>query len=399
MSADASEDMTADASTHGTATAPAGPRARGFAFEVLARDGLARRSVLTTPHARVDLPTFMPVGTQGSVKTLAPDEVASTGAKIVLGNTYHLWLRPGPDVVRGLGGLHGFTRWPHAMLTDSGGFQAFSLTKLTKLTEDGFTFRSHLDGSKHHLSPEEAVRVQGLLGADIQMQLDVCPPGESPRDVVERAVQQTTRWAKRALAAPRPGGQALFGIVQGACFSDLRVAHAEELAALDPGFDGLALGGFSVGEPIEKMYATLADVAHRLDGARPRYLMGVGTPRDLLEAIEHGVDMFDCVLPTRNARNGQALTRFGRVVIKQARYKDDARPIDADCACAACAGGYARAYLRHLFLAGEILALRLLSLHNLHFYGELVAEARTAIERGAFASMKRRWLDTMARGE
>lgn len=386
------------------------PRAEGFAYRVLAQDGHARAGVLTTPHAEVETPTFMPVGTQGSVKGLTPDEVAATGARIVLGNTYHLWLRPGPEVVHGLGGLHRFSRWPHAMLTDSGGFQAFSLgagaakqgESLVKLTEEGFTFRSHLDGTKHFLSPEEAVRVQGLLGADIQMQLDVCPPGESTRKVVEEAVQRTTRWARRALAAPRPRGQALFGIVQGACFPDLRRAHAEELAGLEHegrGFDGLALGGFSVGEPIEKMWATLAEMAHAVDPERPRYLMGVGTPRDLLEGIEAGVDMFDCVLPTRNARNGQALTRFGRVVIKQARWKEDPRPIDPECTCPCCAGGYARGYLRHLYLAGEMTVLRLLSVHNLHWFAELVAGARAAIRAGTFAAYKARALERMSGGE
>jgi queuine tRNA-ribosyltransferase len=228
------------------------------------------------------------------------------------------------------------------------------------------------------------VRIQGLIGADIQMQLDVCPPGEASRDVVEAAVARTTRWGKRALAAPRPPGQALFGIVQGACFVDLRRAHADELGALP--FDGLALGGFSVGEAIERMHDTLIEVAPALDPERPRYLMGVGTPRDLVRAIGAGVDMFDCVLPTRNARNGQALTRFGRVVIKNARWRDDPRPIDEACSCSCCAGGYSRAYLRHLYVAGEILCLRLLSLHNLHWYGELVSEARAAIERGEYAS-------------
>jgi queuine tRNA-ribosyltransferase len=387
------------------------PRAKGFTFRVLAsaEGGHARAAVLTTPHAEVETPTFMPVGTQGSVKGLTSDEVASTGAKIVLGNTYHLWLRPGPDIVASLGGLHGFTRWPHAMLTDSGGFQAFSLggnvprpapegglavpRSLVTLDEEGFTFRSHLDGTRHHLSPEVAVRVQGAIGADIQMQLDVCPPGESTREAVEAAVSRTTRWARRALAAPRPEAQALFGIVQGACFADLRRAHAEELAALDPAFDGLALGGFSVGEPIPRMYETLHEIAHALDPERPRYLMGVGTPRDLLEAIDAGVDMFDCVLPTRNARNGQALTRFGKVTIKQARYKDDRQPIDPDCSCACCAGGYARAYLRHLYLAGEMTVLRLLSLHNLHWYGELVRGARDAIRSRSWAAYKARTLD------
>jgi queuine tRNA-ribosyltransferase len=387
------------------------PRANGFSFQVRSSDGHARTGTLTTPHATLETPTFMPVGTQGSVKTLTPGEVAATGARVVLGNTYHLWLRPTPEVIRAMGGLHGFTRWPHAMLTDSGGFQAYSLGRglkkkeaapLVAPSEDGFTFRSHLDGSKHHLSPEEAVRVQATIGADIQMQLDVCPPGESTRDVVAAAVEQTTRWAKRALATPRPSDQALFGIVQGACFADLRLSHAEELASLGGeggGFDGLALGGFSVGESIDKMYEALAECAHRLDPARPRYLMGVGTPRDLLHAIDCGIDMFDCVLPTRNARNGQALTRTGRVVIKQARYRMDPLPIDPACACEACAGGYSRAYLRHLYLSGEILALRLLSLHNLHLYGELTRGARQAITDGRWPAFKAAWLEGLTAPE
>jgi queuine tRNA-ribosyltransferase len=359
----------------------------GFAFRVLSTDGRARRSVLRTPHGDVEMPTFMPVGTQGSVKALSPDEVARTGARIVLGNTYHLWLRPGDDVVASHGGLHGFTRWPHAMLTDSGGYQAFSLNAHTPSmvapSEDGFRFTSHLDGSRRFLSPEIAVEVQGRIGADIQMQLDVCPPGDSPRDVVLAAIKQTTRWAKRALATPRPSAQALFGIVQGACFPDLRKAHADELGAM--AFDGLALGGFSVGEPKEKMLATLDDVASTLDAARPRYLMGVGTPEDLITCVGLGVDMFDCVLPTRNARNGQALTRHGKIVIKNSKHTRDESPIDPACTCECCARGYSRAYLRHLYLAGEILVLRLLSLHNLHFYGELMAEARKAIEAKRYA--------------
>ena len=368
------------------------PPTPGFAFRVVAEDGPARRGVLTTPHGEVETPTFMPVGTQGSVKTLTPVEVASTGARVVLGNTYHLMLRPGAEAIARLGGLHAFTKWPHAMLTDSGGFQAYSLAAngsqpLVGASEEGFTFKSHLDGSTHRLTPEEAVRVQGLIGADIQMQLDVCPPGESPRDAVAAAVARTTRWAKRALASERPPQQALFGIVQGACFVDLRRAHAEELGELP--FDGLALGGFSVGEPNERMHETLCQVAPSLDRERPRYLMGVGTPRDLLLAMGAGVDMFDCVLPTRNARNGQALCRFGRIVIKNNRWKDDARPIDERCTCACCAGGYSRAYLRHLYLAGEILVLRLLSLHNLHWYGEIVAGARAAIAEGRYAEWAR----------
>jgi queuine tRNA-ribosyltransferase len=374
------------------------PPTAGFTFRVIARDGHARRAVFETPHGPVDTPTFMPVGTQGSVKTLSPREVASTGARVVLGNTYHLMLRPGAQAIADAGGLHAFTRWPHAMLTDSGGFQAYSLSavgpkSLVTLAEEGFAFKSHLDGSKHTLTPEDAVRVQGLIGADVQMQLDVCPPGDSPRAVVEEAVARTTRWAKRALAAPRRESQALFGIVQGGCFADLRRAHADELGALP--FDGLALGGFSVGEPLARMHETLAEVTSTLDELRPRYVMGVGTPLDLLVAIRAGADMFDCVLPTRNARNGQALTRAGRVVIKQARYKDDQRPIDEACACECCAGGFSRAYLRHLYIAGEILCLRLLSLHNLHFYGEIVACARASIEAGRFDAWANRLLENM----
>ncbi len=260
-------------------------------------------------------------------------------------------------------------------------------------SEDGFTFRSHLDGTKQHLSPEEAVRVQGLLGADIQMQLDVCPPGESAPAVVEAAVAQTTRWATRALAAPRPPGQALFGIVQGGSLRDPPASRTPRSSRRsNPGFDGLALGGFSVGEPIERMYEALAVVGPPLDPDRPRYLMGVGTPQRSPPRDRQGVDMFDCVLPTRNARNGQALTRNGRIVVKQAAYKVDPRPIDPDCACAACRGGYSRAYLRHLYMAGEILVLRLLSLHNLHFYGELVREARAAIFRREYAAFRTRWI-------
>jgi queuine tRNA-ribosyltransferase len=315
-------------------------------------------------------------------------------------------VRPGADAVARLGGLHGFARWPHAMLTDSGGFQAYSLSagssatgqssgdpSLVRVSEDGFTFKSHVDGSTHALTPEEAVRVQALLGADVQMQLDVCPPGDAPRAAVEEAVARTTRWARRALAVPRPEGQALFGIVQGGCFADLRRAHADELGALP--LDGLALGGFSVGEPIERMHETLTLVAPALDPQRPRYLMGVGTPLDILRAIGAGIDMFDCVLPTRNARNGQALTRFGRIVIKQSRWRDDARPIDEQCGCACCTGGFSRAYLRHLYLAGEILCLRLLSLHNLHWYGELTALARAAIGDRQYGSWARSMADAL----
>jgi queuine tRNA-ribosyltransferase len=392
--------------------------APGFSFVTHATDGHARTGLLTTPHGEVETPTFMPVGTQGSVKGLSPAEVASTGAKIVLGNTYHLWLRPGPQLIDALGGLHRFTQWPHSMLTDSGGFQAFSLAQQgprtstgpasagAKISEDGVVFRSHLDGAKHSMTPEVSMEVQGLIGADISMQLDECPPlgGEGVRDrkAIEGAVARTTRWAHRCLAVwrrdYRQRGRALFGIVQGGTFVDLRIAHAEELAAIDDGFDGLALGGFSVGEPIQMMYEALAECAWKLDPRRPRYLMGVGTPVDLLEGIEHGIDMFDCVLPTRNARNGQALTRYGKANIKQARFRDDNKPLDPECGCPCCAGGYSRAYLRHLFVASEMLVLRLLSVHNLWLYGELMQGARAAIREQRYAAFKRAWLDRYAAG-
>jgi queuine tRNA-ribosyltransferase len=360
-------------------------------YRLVARDGEARAGILATPHGEVPTPTFMPVGTQGSVKTASPGEVAATGARVVLANTYHLWLRPGADVVAALGGLHAFTRWPHAMLTDSGGFQAFSLAPHCKRSDDGFVFQSHLDGTRMELTPERAVEVQLALGADIAMQLDVCPPGEATRADVEEACRVTSAWGRRALAHKQKlagaDSQALFGIVQGGTDVGLRRAHAAELGAMP--FEGLALGGFSVGEPIERMHEVLVDAAPALDAARPRYLMGVGTPHDLVHAIGCGIDMFDCVMPTRNARNGQALTKSGRVVIKNARYKTDKDPIEPGCECPACAGGYSRGYLRHLFLCGEILALRLLTLHNLHLYGTLVAEARAAVIAGRFAAFQR----------
>jgi queuine tRNA-ribosyltransferase len=343
---------------------------------------------MQTRHGEVLTPTFMPVGTQGSVKTLSPDEVAATGARVVLGNTYHLWLRPGPELVAKHGELHGFSKWPHAMLTDSGGFQAFSLAQLRKTDEEGFSFQSHLDGSKRKLTPEEAMRVQGLLGADIAMQLDICPPGGAAEPELVAAMERTTRWAKRCLAAKRVD-QAVFGIVQGGTHVGFRRQHAQTLGELP--FDGLALGGYSVGEPIEQMHATLPEVAPWLDPERPRYLMGVGTPKDLLVGIASGIDMFDCVLPTRNARNGQAILKVGRIVLKQARFRDDPLPLDPTCGCPCCRGGYSRAYLRHLFVAKEMLVMRLLSVHNLWTYGSLMREARQALLTGTWEAMAKSW--------
>jgi len=355
-------------------------------FRVQARSGEARCGVLTTTHGDVPTPAFMPVATQGTVKGLDAADMTTLGVRLAIMNTYHLWLRPGPDVVAAQGGLHAFTRFPGAIVTDSGGFQAFSLAERTRASEAGVEFASHLDGRRLLLSPEEAMRVQGLLGSDIAMQLDVCPPGGAPRPVLVAAVERTTRWAERCLAAAKPG-QAVFGIVQGGTDAELRLEHAERLAGLP--FAGLALGGFSVGEPNPDMHRTLEVVAPRLDAARPRYLMGVGTPADLVRAIGCGVDLFDCVIPTRNARNGQAFTRQGRLAIRNARYKDDPAPLDAACPCPACRGGYGRSYLRHLHLAREMSAARLLTLHNLHFYGALVAEARGAVQAGDYAAWAR----------
>jgi queuine tRNA-ribosyltransferase len=351
-------------------------------YQLEASSGSARAGRIFTRHGEVATPAFMPVGTQASVKALSSEEVAATGARMQIMNTYHLWLRPGPERVAELGGLHEFARWPHAISTDSGGFQAFSLAERTKMTEDGFEFASHLDGKRLKLTPEEAMRIQGLLGSDIAMQLDVCPSGNAALPELIAAVERTTRWAERCLAAQSPG-QALFGIVQGGTNVELRLQHAETLAKLP--FQGLALGGFSVGEPPAHMHAALLQIAHRLDAARPRYLMGVGTPEDLLRAIGAGIDLFDCVMPTRNARNGQAFTWQGKLTIKNARYRADPLPLDPECSCSACRGGYSRAYLRHLFVAGEILALRMLSEHNLTLYARLLREARAAVVSGAFA--------------
>jgi queuine tRNA-ribosyltransferase len=367
-----------------------GPPTPGFGFRVLARDGAARAGVLTTPHGDVPTPAFMPVGTLGVVKALAPEEVAATGARVVLGNTYHLWVRPGPEAIAALGGLHRFACWPHAMLTDSGGFQAFSLARLARAREDGFELRSHLDGRAMLLTPEEAMRVQGLLGADIAMQLDVCPAADAGHQAMAAAVERTSRWAERCLRARR-AGQAVFGIVQGGTDLALRRRHASELGSLP--FDGLALGGFSVGEPIERMHEVLGQVACELDAERPRYLMGVGTPSDIVRAVRAGVDLFDCVMPTRNARNGQALLERGRIVIKNARYRLDPLPLDPGCPCPACSAGYSRAYIRHLFLAGEMLAMRLLTVHNLTLYGSLTARLREAVGKGQLQAFARAFLE------
>ncbi len=350
-------------------------------FEVHATSGNARAGTLLTSHGSVRTPAFMPVATQATVKGVEADALSGLGARMAIMNTYHLWLRPGAELIAELGGLHAFSRFPHTIVTDSGGFQAFSLASRTKVSDAGVEFSSHLDGKRCLLSPEEAMRVQGLLASDIAMQLDICPPAQSSHEELVRAVEQTTRWAKRCLEA-RSATQAVFGIVQGGFDVNLRLRHIEELAVLP--LDGLALGGFSVGEPPQVMHQTLAQVVFRMDAARPRYLMGVGTQADLIRAIGSGVDMFDCVLPTRNARNGQVFLSTGRLVIRNSKFQNDARVLEPGCPCPSCEQGYSRAFLRHAYIAGEMTALRLITLHNLHLYQRLVAEARLSIIRGDY---------------
>jgi queuine tRNA-ribosyltransferase len=366
-------------------------------FELLATDGAARRGRVTTPHAVIETPVFMPVGTLASVKSLTPADLEGAGASVILGNTYHLMLRPGHELIRDMGGLHRFMSWKRAILTDSGGFQVFSLAKLRTISEDGVRFRSPVNGDLHLLSPEGAIEIQHALGADIIHPLDECLAYPAARDATERSLALTLRWARRSLQAhqAREGSarQALFGIVQGGSYPDVRARAVEETVAL--GFDGYAIGGMAVGEPKPDMLALTAGVAAQLPRDRPRYLMGVGKPEDLVECVARGVDMFDCVLPTRNARNGQAFTAEGPLSIKQARYTRDAAPLDAGCACEACRS-FSRAYIRHLFMADELLAYRLLTLHNVHFFVGLMRSLREAISAGAFGPFRARFFSRYA---
>jgi queuine tRNA-ribosyltransferase len=367
----------------------------GAPFELLATDGLARHGRLVTRHGVVDTPAFMPVGTRGAVKTLSPDDLRAAGAQIILGNTFHLLTRPGPDLIRELGGLHRFMGWDGPILTDSGGFQVFSLARLRTLTEEGVEFRAPADGSLHRLSPERAIEVQLALGADVVHPLDECLGYPATHEDTERSLGLTLRWARRSLAAHRAAGSAaaLFGIVQGGVYEDLRTRAVAATVALD--FDGYAIGGLAVGEPKPLMRELTEMVARALPADRPRYLMGVGKPEDLVDAVACGVDMFDCVLPTRNARNGQAFTPDGPVTLKQARWTRDPAPLQPDCACLACRG-FSRAYLRHLFMTEELLVYRLLSLHNLHFFLGLMAAMRAAIAAGAFAPFRAGFLERYA---
>jgi queuine tRNA-ribosyltransferase len=361
-----------------------------FSFELLSTDGAARRGRLSTAHGTVETPAFMPVGTQATVKAMFPEDVAATGAEVVLGNTYHLMLRPTAERVARLGGLHSFMRWPKTILTDSGGFQVMSLAALRKLSEEGVAFQSHLDGSRHMLTPERSVEIQGLLGADIQMQLDECVRLPTTRDDMERGMRLSLRWAERSRAAfERIGaparGQALFGIVQGGEDAALRVASAAALAEMP--FEGFSIGGLAVGEPQAVMLEMLEVTCPVLPAGKPRYLMGVGTPHDIVEAVARGVDMFDCVMPTRAGRHGLAYTRFGTVNLRNARHAEDLSPLDEESDCPA-ARDYSRAYLHHLVKTGETLGAMLLTWNNVATYQHLMRTLREAIAEGRFASAR-----------
>jgi queuine tRNA-ribosyltransferase len=356
-----------------------------FKFELLGTDGPARRGRFHTAHGSVETPVFMPVGTQATVKAMAPEALRTLDARIILSNTYHLHMRPGEKLIASLGGLHSFMAWDRPILTDSGGYQAFSLARLMKINDDGLLFSSHLDGSRHLLTPEKAVEIQEDLGSDIMMCLDECVAYPSPREYVDASVGRTSLWAERCLDA-RKGPNALFGIVQGGVFHDLRVRSAGELTAMP--FDGMAIGGLSVGEGHDLMMEVLDVTASCLPREKPRYLMGVGTPKDIVEAVARGVDMFDCVLPTRNARNGMLFTRRGKVTIKQARFRDDAGPPDPECGCYTCRN-FSLAYLRHLYTSREILGSILSTIHNLYFYLELMSDIRHSIEEKNFNDLRK----------
>ncbi|NWG72098.1 MAG: tRNA guanosine(34) transglycosylase Tgt [Parvularculaceae bacterium] len=354
----------------------------GFSFSVRATDGPARTGLIRTQRGDIRTPAFMPVGTAGTVKAMFPEDVRATGAEILLGNTYHLMLRPGAERVARLGGLHRFMNWPHPILTDSGGFQVMSLSGLRKLSEEGVAFQSHIDGSSHFLSPERSIEIQCLLGADIQMQLDECPAMPIAHEAARESMRLSARWAarsKRAFAEMSRPGQALFGIVQGANYEDLRHESVDRLIELD--FPGYAVGGLAVGEGRAEMFRVLELTTPRMDAGKPRYLMGVGKPADIVGAVARGIDMFDCVAPTRSGRHGQAFTRAGAVNLKNARYAEDETPLDPTLDCPA-SRDYSKAYLHHLFKAGEYLGPMLLSWHNVAYYQQLMAELRAAIAAG-----------------
>ncbi len=368
------------------------PQAPG-SFELLARHGDARSGRLWTAHGPIDTPCFMPVGTYGAVKGLDPDDLRACGSQIILGNSYHLGHRPGAARVAALGGLHRMMAWDRPILTDSGGFQVFSLRGLQRLDDSGVDYQTHFDGSRHRLTPESVLRTQAALGSDICMILDHCPPGDADAALMRQAVDRSTRWAHRAIEL-RPAilapDQLCFGIVQGGTDLRLRRQHLAELAGLP--FEGLALGGLSVGEPIPEMHATLAEIAPEMPAERPRYVMGIGTPHDLLAAVRSGVDMFDCVMPSRHARNGQLFTFAGRLNIRQSRFRDDPGPADPGCACRACRS-HSRAYLRHLHEQNDPLYGRLATIHNIHFFHQWVGTLRRALRDGRFGEVSARYSD------
>jgi queuine tRNA-ribosyltransferase len=378
-----------------------------FGFRVTHTDGLARRGRMTTPHGDVETPAFMPVGTQGAVKGVTHGELEALGAEILLSNTYHLYLRPGDDLIARRGGLHRFIGWTRPILTDSGGYQVFSLSSRRTIDENGAHFRSHLDGSPHSLTPEKAADIQAQLGSDIAMVLDECLAHPASEEAARRSMERTLRWACRArerFLAIRGGrvpgvtvsnpGQAQFGIVQGSVFPELREESARQTVAI--GFEAYAIGGLSVGEPPDVMYDMVARTTPALPADRPRYLMGTGTPEDLVESVARGIDLFDCVLPTRNARNGQLFTSAGRINIKNARYAEDDRPLDPACPCYTCRT-CSRAYLRHLFQAGEINSSTLNTLHNLHFYLDTLSQIRDAIAFGRFERFRLAFYQSLSR--
>lgn len=369
-----------------------------FGFDLIGRDsnGEARRGRLRTAHGVIETPVFMPVGTLASVKSVSPDELENLGADIILGNTYHLYLRPGSERIARLGGLHRFMHWGGSVLTDSGGFQVFSLARIRTIEEDGVRFQSHIDGSGHFISPESSVSIQEDLGADIIMCFDECTPYPISREYAGNSALRTVRWAQRCKQAHKRAGQALFGIVQGGVYLDLRRECLDRL--MEIGFDGYAIGSLSIGEPKQDMMTVLDDLTPRLPADRARYLMGVGTPEDLVEGVHRGVDMFDCVMPTRNARNGMLFTSRGSIQIKNARFADDPEPIDRDCECYTCRR-FSRAYLRHLFISRELLAYRLNTLHNLHYYLNLMREMRRAIDRNRFDSWRKEFYSHRQSGD
>ncbi|MGI9373014.1 MAG: tRNA guanosine(34) transglycosylase Tgt [Hyphomicrobiales bacterium] len=368
-----------------------------FSFTLHSEDGAARRGTVTTPHGDIRTPAFMPVGTVATVKALYPEQVREAGADVVLGNTYHLMLRPGAEQIAALGGLHEFMRWPHPILTDSGGFQVMSLSKLRKMSEDGVEFASHIDGSRHMLTPERSVEIQGLLGSDIQMQLDECTSFPATYEEARTSMELSLRWAERSkVAFDASKGQGLFGIVQGSTYEDLRLASAKGLIDMD--FPGYSIGGLAVGEGQEAMLETLSFTLPVMPRNKPRYLMGVGTPDDLLESVARGIDMFDCVMPTRSGRHGQAFTRFGKVNLRNARHANDPRPLDESAACPA-ARDYSRAYLHHLFRCGEYLGAMLLSWINTAYYQDLMAGVRQAIEEGRYEDFMAETKEGWARGD